>query len=120
MNWVENWPLIVAAICCVVVLCFWVYRFMMRPSEEQIAAVKEWLLLAVTMAEKQLGGGTGKLKLRQVYDLFLQRFPYITRWISFGVFSEWVDDALAEMKKLLTANRAVQDYVAGGVGNDPE
>ncbi|MFR6482019.1 MAG: hypothetical protein ACLUPD_10785 [Anaerotignum faecicola] len=46
---------------------------------EQREKVKEWLLLAVTEAEKELGSGTGQLKLRYVYDLFLRRFPAVAK-----------------------------------------
>ena len=106
----DNWPLF-AAVAVAFILAAWLYIFLTRPSDEQTAAVKEWLLFAVTNAERDLGGGTGKLKLRQVYDLFIQRFPYIARWISFDIFSGWVDEALDEMKRLLTSNQAIQDYI---------
>lgn len=71
----ENWPLLVAAAAIVGAAAAAVARFVGLPTEKQLAKVKEWLLWAVTEAEKDLGGGTGKLKLRQVYDLFVQRFP---------------------------------------------
>ena len=106
----DNWPLF-AAVAVAFILAAWLYIFLTRPSDDQITAVKAWLLLAVTNAERDLGGGTGKLKLRQVYDLFIQRFPYIARWISFDLFSEWVDEALDEMKRLLTSNQAMRDYI---------
>ena len=106
----DNLPLF-AAVFVILILAAWLYIFLTRPSDEQTAAVKEWLLFAVTNAERDLGGGTGKLKLRQVYDLFIQRFPYIARWISFDLFSEWVDEALDEMKRLLTSNQAMRDYI---------
>ena len=107
----EYWAvfLVLAAACCVGVV--YVREFMNRPTSEQIAAVKEWLVWAVTNAEKELGGGTGRLKLRQVYDLFVQRFPIISRMIPFNVFSGWVDEALAQMKSLLATNVAVKEYV---------
>ena len=106
----DNLPLF-AAVFVILILAAWLYIFLTRPSDDQITAVKAWLLLAVTNAERDLGGGTGKLKLRQVYDLFIQRFPYIARWISFDIFSGWVDEALDEMKRLLTSNQAIQDYI---------
>ena len=66
---IENWPIIVAALAAAAVLTAAVVTFAGLPTEAQLAKVKEWLLWAVTEAEKDLGGGTGKLKLRQVYDL---------------------------------------------------
>mgnify|MGYP000840045992 CR=1 FL=1 len=75
--------------------------------------VKEWLLWAVTEAEKDLGGGTGKLKLRQVYDLFVQRFPWLAKAVSFELFSSLVDEALEEMREMLDNNQAVKAFVEG-------
>lgn len=59
----ENWPLLVAAAAIVGAAAAAVARFVGLPTEKQLAKVKEWLLWAVTEAEKDLGGGTGKLKL---------------------------------------------------------
>ena len=77
----------------------------------QLDKVREWLLWAVTEAEKNLGGGTGKLKLRQVYDLFVTRFPWLAKTVSFELFSSLVDDALDEMRDMLDKNEAVKAFV---------
>ena len=37
-----------------------VYVFVKMPSDKQLNKVREWLLYAVTKAEKELGGGTGQ------------------------------------------------------------
>ncbi len=73
---------------------------------------------AVTEAEKDLGGGTGKLKLRQVYDLFVTRFPWLAKIVSFELFSGMVDDALEEMREMLAQNKAVKELVEGGGINE--
>ena len=83
------------------------------PTEAQLAKVKEWLLWAVTEAEKDLGGGTGKLKLRQVYDLFVTRFPWLAKLVSFELFSDMVDEALEQMREMLDTNEAVKAFVEG-------
>ena len=101
----ENWPLLVAAAA--------IGLFGGLPTEKQLAKVKEWLLWAVTEAEKDLGGGTGKLKLRQVYDLFVQRFPWLAKAVSFELFSSLVDEALEEMREMLDNNQAVKAFVEG-------
>ena len=67
------------------------------------------------MAEKELGGGTGKLKLRYVYDLFLTKFNWLAKVISFEQFSDLVDEALEEMKRLLESNNAVKEIVNNNV-----
>ena len=68
---------------------------------------------AVAEAEKDLGGGTGKLKLRQVYDAFVLRFPEAAQYVSFSLFSVWVDSALIELRRLLESNTAIKGYVEG-------
>jgi hypothetical protein len=109
----ENWFMILAFAAIVVVAALAVYRFFKLPTEEQLDNLRAWLLGAVTEAERELGGGTGQLKLRQVYDLFVARFPWLAKVITFNTFSDMVDDALVEMRELLEKNEAVQAYVAG-------
>jgi len=87
--------------------------FVKRPRTEQLKSVKEWMLWAVTKAEKELGSGTGKLKLRYVYDMFVAKFPWLGSVVSFEMVSMMVDDALEEMRAMLESNKAVNEYVNG-------
>ena len=80
---------------------------------KQPKKVKEWLLYAVIEAEKKLGSGTGPVKLRSVYDMFITKFPKLSVFISFNTFSEWVDVALDYMEKLLTDNKDVKAILKG-------
>lgn len=75
--------------------------------------VVEWLVFAVSEAEKELGGGTGQLKLRKVYDKFIEKYPKLSIIVPFKTFSGWVDLALKEMKKQLETNPAVKEYIEG-------
>lgn len=109
----ENWYLFVVVLVILFVMIAAAARFFGMPSAAQREKVKEWLLLAVTEAEKELGGGTGKLKLRYVYDLFLQRFPAVAKMISFDTFRYWVDSALIEMREMIQNNKAVSELVRG-------
>lgn len=109
----NNWAILVALAVVLVVLVINVTTFAALPTQKQLAKVREWLLWAVVQAEAELGGGTGKLKLRSVYDLFLQRFPQLAFLISFERFSKLVDDALEEMREMLEQNEAVKALVAG-------
>jgi hypothetical protein len=74
---------------------------------------KEWLLYAVAAAEKEFGGGTGELKLRQVYDAFLSKFPVMKLFIPFPMFSSLVDSSLDSMREVLNKSAATQAYVEG-------
>ena len=79
----------------------------------QRSKVIEWLKGAVTEAEKELGEKTGQLKLRTVYDWFIQQFPIIASIVPFPVFSGWVDIALDTMEEWLDKNKQVESYVRG-------
>lgn len=111
----ENWAFIVSAIAAVIVGVVFTIRFFKSSREEQIKKIREWLVYATTIAEKELGGGTGQLKLRQVYDMFVDKFTWMAKIISFDKFSELVDDALSDMNKLLETNTAVSAFVNGSV-----
>ena len=52
--------------------------------------------------------------MRQVYDVFVQRFPAIAMAVSFDTFSQWVDEALEDMRDMLKQNQAVKNLVGGG------
>lgn len=110
---IEYWPLLVAGSAVVGAAVYAVCRFVGLPTEKQLAQVREWLLWAVTEAEKELGSGTGELKLRQVYDMFVTRFPWLAKVVSFTRFSQMVDEALEEMRELLAGNQAVSAFVNG-------
>ena len=72
---------------------------------------KEWLLFAVIEAEKQLGSDTGVIKLRVVYDQFLEKFPVLRMWVSFDLFSKMVDEALNKMQILAESKGAINEYI---------
>jgi hypothetical protein len=108
---VENWPIIVAFISGVIVCLLFAVKFSKEPTEAKIDMIKEWLLYAVTLAEKELGGGTGQIKLRYVWDMFIKTFPALAPLIPFDIFKALVDEALEEMRHLLETNMDVLYYV---------
>ena len=110
---IENWFIIVALAAVAGVTGCAVCAFAKMPSDKQLKKVREWLLYAVTKAERELGGGTGQIKLRYVYDMFVARFAWVAKVISFEMFSMMVDDALEEMKTMLAKNKAMQELVNG-------
>lgn len=86
--------------------------------KNQKAKVIEWLKYAVTEAEKLLGGGTGQLKLRLVYDWFVDKFPAVATVVPFAVFSAWVDVALETMKHWLEVGNPIGNYIMEANDND--
>ena len=108
---VEHWAEI---ICLFTMICFIIVTFrdfLSMSKAEQVEQVKGWLLGAVTLAEAEFGSGTGRIKLSVVYDSFVQKFPWIAKILSFEDFSEYVDEALVEMRKLLSTNKAIAAIV---------
>lgn len=108
---VDNWALIIALAAMLVVVIIGIVAFFKKPSSEQMEQIKEWLLFAVTEAEKEFGSGTGQIKLRYVYDQFLKTFPTLASKISFESFSALVDISLEKFKNILDSNTAIQNYV---------
>lgn len=101
----ENGFLILAVVAAVIAVIHFI--------KGSTADAKEWLVYATSIAEKQFGGGTGVLKLRFVYDMFLTKFPWLAKIISFDRFSKLVDDALETMKANLEKNKAIKEFVNG-------
>ena len=88
-------------------------NFIKAAKEKKIEMISEWLLLAVIQAEKELGNGTGQIKLRFVYDMFIAKFKYTSMLITFSQFSLMVDNALDKMRQMLSDNNNLKAYVDG-------
>ena len=110
----NNWLTIILSIAALAVFVVKVVQFVRSPSDKQIENLKEWLKLAVTEAEAALGSGTGQLKLREVYDMAVEKFPWVGEFITFETFSTWVDEALEWMNNQLESNENVKAYVVDG------
>ena len=109
----DNWYLLITAGTMVLMTILVALNLAKLPRKKQIEKAKEWLLWAVIAAEKELGSGTGALKLRKVYDMFVQRFPMIAVAVSFDTFEQWVDAALAEMQRLIADEQAISNFLEG-------
>ena len=69
MEWlIMNWFLVVAAIAVLAGAAYSVWYFITTPKEQRWQKVSAWLHYAVVEAEKELGSGTGQLKLAKVYN----------------------------------------------------
>ncbi len=111
----QNWFLLVVIISVIVIAVRATKKFSELPSEEQQKKVLEWLFYAVVKAEKKFEAGKlGRIKLRYVYDLFLDKFPSIAPVVSFEQFSKWVDIALDEMRKAIESNPKFKEYIERG------
>ena len=77
----------------------------------RIMGLKQWLVWAVTTAESEFGGGTGRLKLRYVYDLAVNRFGWIATLLPYSLFEKMVDSALVNMRNMIQTNEKINEIV---------
>ncbi len=103
---IEYWYLLVISACMGGVLVQAINSFTTLSSATQLDCVKEWLLYAVIQAEYNFESGSGSIKLRYVYDLFVARFPLLVSLVSFEKFSVLVDGALEKAKVYLQEQEA--------------
>ena len=110
---IKNMGLIIGTIILVALVGLTIKEFIELGKEKQLEKVKEWLLYACIMAEKKLGGGTGQVKLRYVYDLFVEKFSFLKLLVTFEQFSGMVDEVLVKMREMLEKNPNVAMLVEG-------
>lgn len=113
------WYVMVAAVAVLAVAGIIVNNFVKLPKSEQLSKIKEWLLYAVVEAEHELGSGTGQIKLRLVYDMFIGKFPAVAKMLTFDGFSDLVDMALERMEQIIKSNQQVAEYV-GKANNEKD
>ena len=104
----DNIILILLTLLGIGAFAFWFYKL---GKEKQIEMLKQWLILAVTQAEKELGSGTGAVKLRFVYDMFIKRFKFLSKIITFDQFSSLVDESLKIMREMIQNNPNIAAYI---------
>ena len=96
---VDNWALIVAFICVIIVAVQKIAEFVSLPTSRKMNEVKAILLEWVRSAEAELGSKTGTFKLAQVYEKFCKAYPYLKKWFPIEKFDKLVKWALSEMEK---------------------
>lgn len=101
----ENWVLITVA---AVAIATGIIILLKEPKK-----VREWLIWACAEAEMSLGSGTGALKLRAVYDMFMVKFPLLSKIVPFTTFQRWVEEALDSFKNWLLENATNQSLFDG-------
>ena len=80
-----------------------IYSFVKLDKAQKIVNVKEWLKWAVVEAEKALGGGTGQLKLRWVYDLAIKDIMANPR------YSEMVSEVSDYINKIYSNDKVTME-----------
>lgn len=114
MEWfMENWYLLLGICALFGMIIGLIIYFFKLPTDKQLEALREWLKYAVSVAENELGSGTGQLKLRMVYDMAIDKFPWVAKMYSFDEFSEDVDCALIWLSNQLDKNKNIKAIVVG-------
>jgi hypothetical protein len=96
-----------------VLVGYFCHSFFSSSKTEKIAQIKEILLYLVAMAEKELGGGTGNLKLAKVYNEFTSEYPDLAKVITYEQFTELVDEVLIKFENLLRDNAKAKQLIEG-------
>lgn len=108
---VNYWPLLIVLLsvfCCAIYI---VNNFLGKTREERLENIKQWAIYACALAEKELGSGTGQLKMRATYNMFLSTFPKLANVISFETYQHIAEMALTEFKHMLETNPKVKDQI---------
>lgn len=100
--------IIIGAIATVIIVAGGIY----------VNGFKNWLVWAVSEAEAIFGSKTGKLKLRYVYDMAVERFPIVAKVMPFSVFGKLVDDALDVMRDMIENNKDIADAIGDKIAED--
>lgn len=98
------WSIVI--LCGVAIILCLIYILILRFS-----SFKNWLVYAVSEAEKYLGAKTGKLKIRYAYDLALKKFPVLSKIIPWSLFSWLIDKALIIMRDMISSNSNIADFI---------
>lgn len=110
---IQYGAVIISIFCVLIIIGLDIYNILSNKKilKTELQKANEWLLYAVTAAEKELGSGTGQIKLRYVYDKFLKQFPNLAKMISFNLFSSMVDTTLEKFKNIIESNTDLQKYI---------
>lgn len=116
MEWlVDNWSLLVVLVCAIGGVIFGCKKFVQSGKTNQLKKVKEWLLFACVEAERDFGSGKGQLKLRYVYDMFVEKFGVIKYIVTFEEFSKMVDEVLESAIEFFENRQIENKPVADGL-----
>ena len=116
MEWlVDNWSLLVVLVCAIGGVVFGCKKFVQSGKTNQLKKVKEWLLFACVEAERDFGSGKGQLKLRYVYDMFVEKFGVIKYIVTFEEFSNMVDEVLESAIEFFENRQTENNLVDDGM-----
>jgi len=100
-----NLPLILIIVVIFSLAAIYVVDQLNRTKEEQIQELEKWLRYLVYEAEQYFGSKTGQLKLAYVYNMAVQQFPWIAKFMTYEEFDQkYVKGALKWLEEQLASN----------------
>lgn len=119
----ENLPMILTIIAVIIGIGIRVKRFLRMSAEQKkvllkeqadkiVELIRQQMLSLVTKAEKEWGGGTGKVKKSWVWEQLAQQYSMLMKYIESGlidrdVIDKLIEDAVAELGHLRETNANV-------------
>ena len=109
LNFIVNyWDFILLAVAAVAAVVFFAFK-------GNKSVIMRMLYALVTEAEKELGTGTGSLKLATVISKIYPKLPaFIKLFVTEKTITKWVEEALAAAKETWKKNAAIADYIEPG------
>lgn len=102
---VEYWDFILLAVAAVAAVVFFAFK-------GNKSVIMRMLYALVTEAEKELGEGTGSLKLATVISKIYPKLPAVIKlFVTEKTITKWVEDALAAAKETWKKNAAIAEYI---------
>ena len=101
-----NWDFILLIVAAVAAVIYAIFK-------GNKSVVMKMLYALVTEAEKEMGGGTGSLKLASVIEAIYPKLPAVIKmFITDAMLKKWVEDALVLAKEAWEKNANIAQYIA--------
>ena len=101
-----NWDFILLIVAAVAAIVFAIFK-------GNKSVVMKMLYALVTEAEKEMGGGTGSLKLASVIEAIYPKLPAVIKmFVTDAMLKKWVEDALVLAKEAWEKNANIARYIA--------
>lgn len=102
---INNWDILLVGCALIGSIVFLIYR-----DKKQV--VFTMIKVLVTEAEKNLGQGTGSLKLASVVDAIYPKLPNIIKLlVTQKTLISWIETVLAAAKEEWAKNNKLQEYI---------
>ena len=101
-----NWDFILLIVAALAAMVYAIFK-------GNKSVVMKMLYAMVTEAEKNMGGGTGSLKLASVIEAIYPKLPAVIKmFVTDAMLKKWVEDALVLAKESWEKNTNIAQYIA--------